>query len=108
MEKKLGKINKVKFGHVGYQECQMGLSLEFKIGTHGAVGSGVYGGFASTPSDSGDMDKTKEAHAKMVLGVAKIMSESNVDDIMDLIDLPVELTFDGNVLKDWRILTEVL
>jgi hypothetical protein len=40
--------------------------------------------------------------------LSKLLKDSNVNSVDKLKGVPVEVTFDGNMLKDWRILTEVL
>jgi hypothetical protein len=40
--------------------------------------------------------------------VSKLLKEAKVNSVDKLKGIPVEVTFDGNILKDWRILTEVL
>ena len=40
--------------------------------------------------------------------LSKTLKEAKVSDVKDLVGVPVEIEFEGNSLKDWRILTEVL
>ena len=40
--------------------------------------------------------------------VSKLLSDAKVNSVDRLKGMPVEATFDGNLLKEWRILTEVL
>jgi hypothetical protein len=40
--------------------------------------------------------------------VSKLLKDAKVDAVQKLQGIPVEVTFDGNLLKEWRILTEVL
>jgi hypothetical protein len=40
--------------------------------------------------------------------VSKLLKEAKVDSVEKLKGKPIEATFDGNMLKEWRILTEVL
>jgi hypothetical protein len=44
----------------------------------------------------------------MVERIDKILTDAKVYSVDKLKGKPVELTFDGNMLKEWRILTEVL
>jgi hypothetical protein len=37
-----------------------------------------------------------------------IMKDANVSRMQDLVGKPVEVVFDSNSLKSWRILTEVI
>jgi len=40
--------------------------------------------------------------------VSKLLKEAKVDNVDKLKGIPVEVTFDGMMLKEWRVLTEVL
>jgi hypothetical protein len=40
--------------------------------------------------------------------LSKLLKEAKVDSVDQLKGKPVEVTFDGNLLSEWRILTEVL
>jgi hypothetical protein len=40
--------------------------------------------------------------------VSKLLRDAKVDSVEKLKGKPIEATFDGNTLKEWRILTEVL
>jgi hypothetical protein len=111
MEKRLGKISGVKFGYVGYQDCQFGLSLEFS-----ADGWGV----GTTISEGWSLDIKCDKHckwteadrdagfAKTMRKVNQIMQDAKVCDVTQLKGIPVEITFDNNMLVDWRVLKEVL
>jgi hypothetical protein len=44
----------------------------------------------------------------MVERIDKILTDAKVDSVDKLKGKPVEVTFDGTTLKDWRILKEVL
>ena len=112
MEKRLGKIECVKFGHVGYNEAQLGLQFTFSGGSWGVV----YNSDAfwdaeliecTSHCDWSDDDRD-EAYAKIMREVSSLLAQAQVHDIYELKGKPVECTFDGNLLKSWRILTEVL
>jgi hypothetical protein len=40
--------------------------------------------------------------------LSKLLKEAKVSSVYKLKGIPVEVTFDGNMLKEWRILKEVL
>lgn len=111
MEKKLGKIESVKFGHGGYQECMLGLSFTLS-GTGWGV-SDFKGGWDAeqiehnkhTQWNESDRDKT---YSDTMRFLSKLLKEAKVHSVDKLKGIPVECTFDGNMLKEWRILTEVL
>jgi hypothetical protein len=47
-------------------------------------------------------------YAEIMRYVSKLLKDAKVDSVDKLKGKPVEVTFDGNTLKEWRILTEVL
>ena len=111
MEKKLGKIESVKFGIGGYQDAMIGLHV-----TLGNKGWGVSDSRSAWDAETitwSEHCKWTEAerndtYAKLVRYVSKLLKDAKVDSVDKLKGIPVEVTFDGNLLKEWRILTEVL
>lgn len=110
MEKRLGKIESVRFGFGGYQDAMIGLSLEFSGNSWGC------GTFVGTWSSHVKCDShckwTEEDRSRIndetVKFIDKTLREAKVDDVHQLKGKPVEVELEGNVLKSWRILTEVL
>jgi hypothetical protein len=55
---------------------------------------------------------TKEDQIKILgetmLFIAKLLDEAKVRSVKELVNIPVEVTFEGNCIKSWRILTEVI
>lgn len=55
---------------------------------------------------------TEEERGKQMEGIvrriSKLLSQANVQYIDQLKGIPVEVTFNGNLLTEWRILEEVL
>lgn len=111
MEKKLGKIESVSFGLGGYQGAMLGL--------HVTLGDGSWGvGDSKANWDSERIKWTKNTqwteserdvfYAEIMRYVSKLLKEAKVDSVDKLKGIPVEVTFDGNQLTEWRILTEVL
>jgi hypothetical protein len=47
-------------------------------------------------------------YAEIMRYVSSLLKDAKVDSVEKLKGKPVEVTFDGNMLKSWRILTEVL
>lgn len=111
MEKRLGKIESVRFGHGGYQDTCIGLSV-----TLGDGGWGV-GDFKGTwdpemikcseHSKWTEEDRTNNI-GESVRFVSKLLKQAKVNSVDKLKGVPIEAIFDGNMLKEWRILTEVL
>jgi hypothetical protein len=57
--------------------------------------------------------KWTEEDRNKVLGetcmwVAQLLRESGKQSLDELVNIPVEVTFDGNKLESWRVLTEVI
>jgi hypothetical protein len=102
MEKKLGKIELVTFGHGGYQHCMLGLyvNLSFEGWDAELIEHTEH-------SKWSEKDRSKE-YDKTMRFLSKLLKEAKVDSVDRLKGKPVEVTFDGNLLSEWRILTEVL
>jgi len=110
--KELGKITSVHFGLGGYQDCQLGLSLSFE-GKNG-WGCGVFIGnwdVNSIKHSKGckwtEKDR-KKWHDELCRKVSEILKQAKVNDVSKLLNIPVEVEFEFNTLKNWRILEEVL
>lgn len=111
MEKRLGKIESVSFGLGGYQGAMLGL--------HVTLGDGSWGvGDSKANWDAEQIKWTKntqwtesqrdESYSEIMRYVSKLLKDAKVDSVDKLKGKPVEVTFDGNQLVEWRILTEVL
>ncbi len=111
MEKKLGKITKVSFGHGGYQGAMLGIHFTLESGCRGVCDT-------KSTWDSELIECTEyckwteeertETYAEIMRYVSKLLKDAKVSDISRLNGKPVEITFEGNTLKGWRILTEVI
>jgi hypothetical protein len=110
-EKKLGKIESVKFGIGGYQDCQLGI--------HFTLGNGGWGVCDSKSAwDAERIEHTKytkwteedrdKDYAGIMRYLSKLMKDAKVTSVDQLKNKPVEVIFEGDMLKEWRILTEVL
>ena len=111
MEKRLGKITSVRFGLGGYQDACLGLSVSLGDGSWG-VGDfkGTWDAESIKRSEYAkwtEEDRSK-GYDETMRFLSKLLKEAKVDSVDKLKDVPVEVTFDGNVLKEWRILTEVI
>lgn len=108
MGKRLGKIKNVRFG---YQDAMIGLHV-----TLGSDGWGVVDSRSSWDAETikwsehckwTEVDRDKE-YAELLRYLSKLLKDAKVDSVDKLKGIPVEVTFDGNILKEWRVLTEVL
>ena len=111
MEKKLGKIESVRFGHGGYQDACLGLSV-----TLSGSGWGVndFKGTwdvemikVSEYTKWDEKDRTK-GYDETMRFLSKLLKEAKVSSVDKLKGVPVECSFEGTLLKEWRILTEVI
>jgi hypothetical protein len=111
--KELMKIRSVSFGLGGYQGCQFGLFLDFEQKGGSGVSDFVTGGwdYQSIKVDEYTKWTEKERDHEMTLmckTISKILSAAKVNDVQHLKGKPVEVVIEGNMLKSWRILEEVI
>jgi len=110
-KKKLGKIECASFGYGGYQDACLGLDVTLKMQ---GSGCGDFIGFwAKSIIDCSEncewTEKDRDKHmSDMTYKVDELLSQAKVKRVRDLVGKPVEIVLDGNTLKSWRILEEVL
>ena len=97
--KQLGQIKNVYFG---YSDFLFGLIMEL-----GGPGWGVVTTYDYNPTYK-DEARRNECAIKMLSEVQDFMKSAKVKTVHDLKGKPVECTFEGSLLKDFRILTEVI
>lgn len=111
MEKKLGKIRSVRFGHGGYQDACIGIHFDL-----GGEGWGVMDSRSAWDANIiqhsehtkwTEEDRDKE-YTEIVRYISDLLKDAKVSSIDKLKGVPVEVAFEGQVLKKWRILTEVI
>jgi hypothetical protein len=111
MENKLGKIESVRFGHGGYQDACIGISVTL-AGEGWGVGDFKGAWDPELVTTSKYSKWTEEERSKsideMVRYVSKLLKDAKVHSVDKLQGKPIEATFNGNMLEEWRILTEVL
>lgn len=110
-EKRLGRIARVKFGLGGYQDAMLGLHVTIEGAGWGTVST--RSAWDKNIIKHSDYCKwTEEERSKQyvdIMGyVSDLLKSAKVDTIDRLQGIPVEATFVGMTLKEWRILTEVL
>lgn len=107
MTPQLGKIQNVRLGNGGYQDAMFGISF-----TLGGEGWGVqdFWGTWETRSEHAKFSQVdwEEIHLQTYMKIKELLRTAKVTDITQLKGIPVECTFDGNLLKSWRVLKEVL
>ena len=111
IEKRIGKITSARFGLGGYQDAMIGLNLTFQSDAWG-VSTEKSAWDCSVVKHSEHCKWTEAARSQeydeIVRFVSKILNESKVESVDKLVGKPVEVEFEGNCIKDWRILTEAI
>lgn len=111
MDNTLGKIKSIKFGYGGYQDTILGFTIELGGESWGtAVFFGTWDPETVKRSEHtrwSEEDRTKGL-ADASRKISALLKEAKVNDMSQLVGKPIKAEFDGNMLKDWRILTEVL
>lgn len=110
--KELGKIQSVHFGIGGYQDAMLGIS--FTLGGNAwGVGTPHKGSWCPGIVDCSDHCKWTEADRSKSFDeamrfIGETLRAAQVNDVSKLVGVPVEVEFEGNTLKSWRVLSEVL
>lgn len=111
MNKKLGKIESVKFGVGGYGDAMIGLHVTLSGGGWGVADSKANWDAEMIKCTSNcqwtEEDRDRQ-YAEILRFLSKLLCQAKVNSVDKLKGIPIEATFDGNLLKEWRILTEVL
>lgn len=107
-DKQLGRISSARFGFGGYQDAQIGLSLSFEGPSWGV--SHFDGHWGIERSDGAAWTEKDRIHklGETVMSLKDTLVAAKAQDVAGLIGKPVEVTFEMNTLKSWRILEEVL
>jgi len=105
-EKLLGKITSAEFGQVKGNEYLFGLQLTFRMGDYGTCTNQ----YCENISKECDWPTLVCACAitKTIDGINKILTDAKCHYVSELVNKPVEVTFEAMMLKEFRILTEVL
>lgn len=110
-EKRLAKIDSVKFGITGYQDAQLGISFGFKGERWGINDLKAFWDPNLVECDSFCKWTEKErdnALAQIMRYISDLLRDAKVSTVDQLKNIPVEIITENNTLKSWRILTEVL
>ena len=110
-EKYLGKIESAYFGLGGYNDAMLGLHLSFSGKSWGTCTSDStwdYEKIECSKYAKWTEENRTELMIKMLKNISKYLKEAKVNSIDKLKGIPVEVTFENNTIKSWRILTEVL
>ena len=112
METVLGKIVKAELGFGGYQESQLGLFVELSFNKCSFVCDFITGGYKESIQVTEFSKWIEEDRSKDRIDFLKkldnILESANIQYVSELVNVPVEMTFEGLLLKNWRVLTEVI
>lgn len=109
--KYLGKIARVYIGEGGYQDSMFGISFSLSFDTGSSIGDfwGAWGPRIECTAHCKWTDADRRSQiADAFWRLAKLMHDAKVQDAAKLAGVPVEVEIEGNILKSWRVLTEVL
>ena len=102
----LGKIEKLSFGFQRDYPFLLGLELTLS-GRAWGVGTSYM--VNTSPDCKWDSDDARlQAYYSVMRDIGDLLKEAKKDNITQLVGVPIEATFDGNRLVNWRVLTEVL
>ena len=109
METRLGKISNIRLGDGGYDDAMFGVSVTLSMDGGTAGVQDFKGGWRSYPEGAKFSEGEWEyAHTETYKWLRQLMKDAKVSDFTKLKGIPVEVKTDGNLLKSWRVLTEVL
>lgn len=108
MRTQLGKIQKVAFGHGGYQDVQIG--IRFQLGGESWGVGDFWGDWALTRSEHAKWTEADRITrlGETVMRINELLAQAKVETVEELKGTPIECTFDGVLLQSWRVLTEVV
>jgi hypothetical protein len=103
-----GKIASIEFGYGGYQDAQLGFSIVLE-GPGWGVGD-FKGTWACDPDQSCKWTKEDQIQilGETTLWLRTLLNDAKVMSLDKLKNKPVVVTFEDNMLKEWRIFKEVL
>jgi hypothetical protein len=109
--KRLGKIKTVKFGLVGYDNVEFGIGFCLSFGCYEVQTSTAFWDYNKIKHDEGcewaEEDRSSRC-VEIVKYVSGLLEDADVLTVDQLKNIPIEAEFDGNLLKSFRILKEVL
>ena len=107
----LGKIAHVSFGLGGYQDCCIGLHITLEGKGWGTCTSkDAWDKNLITWSKSCKWTERErlEQYSEILCYISDLLFKAKKTSVDQLKGIPIEATFDGTILKSWRILEEVL
>ena len=109
--KELGKIEKCTFGFGGYQDRSIGLHITLSMGnSKSSTSKAAWDANRVKPNENSSWTEAdrNQYYAEIVRYISDLLAAAKVESVDQLEGVPIEITFNGLMLKKWRILTEVL
>jgi len=112
-DKRIGKIKSVRIGDGGYQDAMFGISFDLGSDKESWGVGDFWGGRGMSIKPDGpsykwtEKDRLKQ-YADTFVRLAHLMADANVTEVGKLVGRPIEVEFEANTLKSWRILTEAI
>jgi hypothetical protein len=109
-DKMIGKIKSVRFGNGGYDDTMLGISFDLGSDKE-SWGVWDFKGTWNFPPDKNAKWTTESQTilwGEMVRWIGELLRDAKVSDIQKLVGKPVEVTFESNTIKSWRLLTEAI
>ncbi len=111
IKKELGKIVDVYVGLGGYQDNSLGIHFTFESKGWGVSDSNSFwdiNNIEHSEYTKWSEEDRKNAYYDIMVYISNLLKEANVRKVEQLKNIPVEVIFEDDKLKSWRILTEVL
>lgn len=104
----LGRIQKASFGWGGYQDVMIGLSITLGGKAWGVSDfKGTWGTDRTERTEWSEEDRLRQL-GEACMFLKDLLQKTKKQSVEELVGTPIEATFDGNMLKSWRVLEEVL
>jgi len=108
-EKFLGKIDSFRVGFGGYQDAQFGYWFTLRFDKCSGVGGGKGPWATEVSAHTKWTEADRSAQFDEVMrDLWKFLEQAKKREVHELVGIPVEVTMEGNMLKSWRVLEEVL
>ncbi|OQB32277.1 MAG: hypothetical protein BWY08_00034 [Bacteroidetes bacterium ADurb.Bin174] len=109
IEKMLGKIVRVEFGQVSDYPFLFGIQYEFLTNGWSVCGSDVVNTNIEAHGKGPDGQALMQCRlGEMLYRLIFTMNEARVSSVEKLVGIPVEVTYENNQFKSFRILKEVI
>jgi hypothetical protein len=110
MRTAIGKIQRIEFGFGGYQDVQIGVTVVLGSDCDSWGFNDFRGHWGFERGNGAEWTETDRITGlgSIVLWVRDLLVAAKKTRLDQLVGVPVEVTFDGMMLYEWRILTEAI